>query len=168
MSNSRGNNYSGTFFITSVTYQRKPYFSDEQLAELILSQWTHYEKAYEFRIDAYCVMPDHYLVVLHKGEDRIVSQFAHAVNSYSATMINQHFANDRKVKIWGRRPWYIEIRDEDMCWEKVAYTLFNPWRGGLVEKPFEQYRFSNMDEWLQREGEEFLLDLFSKHKRWFE
>jgi REP element-mobilizing transposase RayT len=128
----------------------------------------HYEKAYGFQIDAYCVMPDHSHVLLHEGEERTVSQVTHAVNSYRATLINQHFACDRKVKIWGGRPWYLEIRDEDMYWQKVAYTLFNPWWGGLVNCPFKPYEFSNLDEWLLREGKEFVSDLFSRYKRWSE
>jgi hypothetical protein len=52
--------------------------------------------------------------------------------------------------------------------EKVAYTLFNVWREGLVNDPLESYPFSDLAKWLEREGEEFLLDLFSRYRRWFE
>jgi len=55
-----------------------------------------------------------------------------------------------------------------MYWQKVAYTLFNAWREGLVSDPLEPYPFSDLAEWLEREGQEFLLDMFSRYRRWFE
>ena len=55
-----------------------------------------------------------------------------------------------------------------MYWQKVAYTLFNPWRAGMVSDPLEPYPFSDIAVWIEREGEEFLLDLFSRYKRWAE
>ena len=55
-----------------------------------------------------------------------------------------------------------------MYWQKVAYTLFNPWRAGMVQDPFELYSFSNLAEWYDREGEEFIVALFARYKRWFE
>ena len=50
-----------------------------------------------------------------------------------------------------------------MYWQKVAYTLFNPWRAGEVHDPLEPFEFSNIDEWRTREGDEFLIELFPTH-----
>jgi REP element-mobilizing transposase RayT len=158
-----------TYFITSVTHRRRRWFAKPQFAQIVVEQWKHYEKAYEFYLETYCILPDHYHVVLNVGEKKSISQILHAVNSYTVTCISQQLDSRTKVKIWqDRRPWDEVIRDEDMYWQKIAYTLFNPWREGLVSEPLEPYPFSDMAEWLEREGKEFLLDLFSRHKRWLE
>jgi REP element-mobilizing transposase RayT len=156
------------YFITSVTYQRRPRFAQSEFAQIVVDQWKHYANAYEFHLHAYSVLPDHYHTVLNVGEKKTISQILHAVNSYIVTLISQRLRRKTKVKVWQGQAWDEVIRDEDMYWQKVAYTLFNPWRAGLVNDPFEPHPFSNIAEWLEREGAEFMLDLFSRYKRWLE
>ena len=157
-----------TYFVTNVTHQRQRWFTTPRFAQIIVDQWKHYARAYEFRLDAYSVLADHYHVVLNVGEKKSISQILHAVDSYTVTLINQLLGHQVKTKVWGGDPWDEVIRDDDMYWQKIAYTLFNAWRAGLVKDPLEPYQFSNLDEWLKREGKEFLLDLFSRYKRWAE
>jgi hypothetical protein len=113
-------------------------------------------------------LSDHYHVVLKVGKEKTVSQILHGVNSYTVTLISQQLGRRVKVKVWQGHPGDEVIRDENMYWQKVAYTLFNAWREGLVNDPLEIYPFSDIGEWLEKEGEEFLLDLFSRYKRWYE
>ena len=157
-----------TYFITSVAHRRKRWFANPQLAQIVVDQWRHYEKTFEFRLDAYCVLPDHYHTILNVGRKKTISQILHAINSYMVTLISEHFGHQTKVKVWEGRPWDNVIRDENMYWQKVSYTLFNPWREGLVRNPLDPYPFSNLMEWLEREGEELLLDLLSHYRRWYE
>lgn len=157
-----------TFFITCVTYKRKPHFADPELAQIVIDQWKHYAAAYQFGLITYCIMPEHYHVVTNVGKSKTISQILHAVNSYSATLLNQHLGQASKIKIWEGHAWDEVVRDEDMFWQKIAYTLFNPWRAGLVSEPLTPYPFSDLGDWLQREGQEFMLDLFARYKRWHE
>jgi REP element-mobilizing transposase RayT len=157
-----------SYFVTSVSHERKQWFATPHLADIVVEQWRYYEQDYEFHIHTYCVLPDHYHVVLNVGQKKTISQILHAVNSYTATLINGRLGHDRKIKIWQGEPWDEVIRSETMYWQKVAYTLLNPWRAGLVSQPLERYPYSDIGEWLDREGEEFLLDLFSRYKRWIE
>ena len=154
-----------TYFITCVTFERKPLFANAEYAQIVVDQWKHYEVAYQFRLDAYSVLPDHLHVVLNVGTQKTISEILNSVNSYIATLINRTQGHKIKVKIWEGRPWDEVIRDEEMYWQKIAYTLLNPWRAGLVEKPLDPYPFSNMAEWLTGEGEEFLQDLFGRYGR---
>ena len=158
----------GSYFITGDTYGRQSWFARPQFAQIVVDQWRHYEVAYGFDLAAYCVLPDHYHVVLSLGESKSISQILHAVNSYIATLISRQIGRRTRVKVFGDRAWDEVIRDEDMYWEKVAYVLLNPWRLGLVREPLESYPFSNIDEWRAREGDEFLLELFSRCRRWHE
>lgn len=134
----------------------------------MVDQWQHYATAYQFDLIAYGVMPDHYHVVLNVGATKTISQILHAVNSYSATLLNQAMGQALKIKVWEGHAWDEVIRDDDMLWQKIAYTLFNPWRAGLVSEPLTSYPFSDFGAWLQREGPEFMLDLFARYKRWNE
>ena len=154
-----------TYFITCVAHQRRKYFANPALARIVVAQWKHYAVEDEFQLDTYCVMPDHYHVVLNVGKKKTISQILHDVNSFTATLINEELRNKTKVKIWQGKPWDEIIRSEEMYWQKVAYVLLNPWREGLVKEPLDSYLFSNIDEWREREGEEFLADLFARHRR---
>lgn len=157
-----------TYFITSVTDQRKQWFSQPQLAQVVVDQWKHYARAYQFQLDAYTIMPDHYHVVLNVGEKKTISQILQAVNSYTTTRINDLLGHTSKTKICQGDARDEVIRNEKMYWQKVAYALFNPWRAKLVRDPIEVFLFSNIRDWLDREGIEFVLDLFSQYKRWAE
>jgi putative transposase len=157
-----------THFVTAVTSNRRAWFAEPRFAQIVVEQWKHYEQAYDFQIDCYCVMPEHYHVVLNVGEQRTISQILHAVHSYTVTLISRELGRATKPKIWEGGAWDEVIRDEGMYWQKVAYTLFNPWRAGLVEHPLAPYPFSDVAEWVDREGDEFMLDLFSRYKRWME
>ncbi len=157
-----------TYFITSVTYQRTPLFANTEYAQIVVDQWRHYEAAYQFKLNAYSVLPDHSHVVLNVGTQKSISEILNSVNSYCATLINRKQGRKIKEKIWEGHPWDEVIRDEEMYWQKIAYTLLNPWRAGLVKDPFDPYPFSNMAEWLAREGMEFVQDLLGRYSRRFE
>lgn len=157
-----------TCFITSVTYQRKRSFADSLFAQIVVDQWQHYEHAYGFHLHTYCVMPDHYHSVLTVGKDKTISQILHAINSYTATLINRQLGHAPKIPVWQGHAWDEAIRDEDMYWQKVAYVFLNPWREGLVVDPLEPYPFSDLSVWLEQKGAEFLQELFGRYKRWHE
>jgi hypothetical protein len=73
-----------------------------------------------------------------------------------------------KEKIFQGGFWDEVIRDEDMYWQKLSYILFNPYRSGLVRDPLDDYVYSNIQELINKEGEELVMDLFSRYKRWSE
>ncbi len=157
--------FEATYFISSVTHERRKWFVNPTLAQIVVDQWKHYAATYEFQLDTYCVMPNHYHVVLNVGKKKTISQILHAVDSYTATLVNRQVRNKIKVKIWQGRPWDEMIRNEEMYWQKVAYTLLNPWREGLVKEPIDAYPFSDIDEWRVKIGEERLAELLGKYKR---
>jgi putative transposase len=157
-----------SYFITSVSYSRKHWFADPVFANMIIEQMKFYEKAYEFLLPAYAIMPDHYHAVITTGEKKTISQILHALNSFTATRINQYLGNSPKLKIWQGDSWDVVARDEATYWRTIAYTLLNPWCEGLVSDPLEPFPFSNLSEWREREGDEFLLDLFAQFRDWRE
>ena len=158
----------GTYFVTSKTYKSKTYFNDPKLCQALVKQFNHYKEQIGFDLLAYTVQPDHYHLLLETPEDNDLSDIIHRINSYSATKINEKLKNQTKEKIWQGKPWTETIRNDNMFWQKLAYILLNPWRDGLVDNPLKEYKFSNLSEWKQQKGEDFLLDLFSRFGRYQE
>jgi len=117
------------------------WFTNPQFARIVVDQWKHYERAYEFHLNTFSVMPDHYHVVLNVGQQKTISQILHAINSYTVTLVSQQLEQTLKPKIWEGNPWDEVIRSEEMYWQKVAYTLFNPWGEGLVSDPLSPIHF---------------------------
>gem|GEM_PF-6609860 len=113
--------------------------AETDFAQIVVDQWKHYEATYEFHLDAYCVLPEHYHTVLNVGVMKTISQILHAVHSYTATLINKQLDQITKIKVWEGNAWDEVVRSEEMYWQKIAYTLFNPWRAGMVQDPFELY-----------------------------
>jgi putative transposase len=156
------------FFLTAITYRRVPWFGRPLFANVLIEQWHYYASRFSFCLDAYCILPDHYHVVIQIDKNKTVSQILHAVHSYTATLINQSLGHSKKVKIWLGGAWDKEITNDKMYYQKVAYTLLNPWRAGLVCTTLDYYPYSNLSEWRDKYGDNFLLDLFSQFKRWGE
>ena len=158
----------GIYFITCTTFHRKDFFSNHKFAQIVVDQWRHYESTYEFTLFAFCVMPDHYHVLLDVGIIKTISEILNAVNSYIATLINSDIGNIVKIKIFQGRFWDEVIRSEEMFWQKLSYILFNPYREGLAMNPLDDFAYSDIQDWIIKEGEEFMVDLFARYKRWYE
>jgi putative transposase len=90
-----------TYFITSVTFQRQPWFANSSLAQLVVDQLAYYQTEYGFVLHSYAILPDHYHAVITPGATKTISQILHAIHSYTATCINQHLGKTIKIK-YGR------------------------------------------------------------------
>lgn len=151
------------YFVTSTTHGRREFFKKDNLAEIVIDQFYHYEKEYDYELKTFVVQQDHYHLLLDVGKEKSISEIIHAINSYSARLINETIGNVKYEKIWQGQPWTEVIRNEEMYWQKVAYVLLNPWRDGLVDGPLEEYKFSDIVDWKNRKGKDFLVDLFDQY-----
>ena len=157
-----------TYFITSVTQERKDFFQNPEFAEILQSQLLYYEENYDFDLIAYAILPDHYHALIKLNEKNRISRILYSIHSYSSKLINESLDRERPGKIWQGNAFDEVIKSENMYYQKLAYILFNPWRENRVNSPLETYEFSNIDEVLEEKGEEYLQDLFRKYKRWNE
>ena len=55
-----------------------------------MAHWKNCELEQEFPLDADCVMQEHYHAVLNVGKKKAIAQILHDLNSYSATLVNEH------------------------------------------------------------------------------
>lgn len=128
-----------TFFVTTVTAQRRRVFQVDAMAHLFLRTLFHYRDEGKFRLHAFVLMPDHFHGLLTPSE--IVSlekalQFIKGGLSFRAKReLNYSFA------IWEPSFTNHRIRDAEDYARHVEYIRRNPVRAGL--KDFYPYCSTN-------------------------
>ncbi len=155
-------------FLGSMTFQQRPIFRNDRNASLLIDALRYYEQRGDIQLHAFCVMPNHYHTVVELMRVDSVSQVIHRTHSLFVELLRREDVIARKQRVWSRRTWDVWIRNEDMYWQKIAYTLLNPWRAGLVPTPLSPYPLSNIEEWREQYGDDFLLDLFGRYARYGE
>jgi putative transposase len=96
---------------------------------------------HDWRILAYCLMTNHYHVVLQVNDEGRLSDGMEELNGRFARATNQRL--NRSNHLFGDRftDWLIE--DDDYLYEVARYVLLNPLRAGLVREPCA-WRWSSM------------------------
>jgi putative transposase len=111
----------GSYFVSTQTAGRKPFFRHERWAHLLLTTLDHYSKS-NFVLHAYVIMPDHQhlLITLNESLEKSV-QLIKGGFSFRATR-----ELDWKGEIW--QPGFTDhrIRDEEDWNRHLEYIRRNP------------------------------------------
>ena len=125
----------GTFFITTITYNRRRLFQLPANAELFLETLQHYRRQGHYKLHAFVVMPDHIhliltpqAIALERAIGLIKGGFSHRLAS-KFPVCQRSFTDHR-------------IRDEDDLEIRRTYLHNNPVRAGLAATP-ELYPYSS-------------------------
>jgi len=125
----------GTFFVTSITSNRRRLFQVAANAELFLETLQHYRREGHYKLHAFVVMPDHiHLLLTPQGLtiERVVGLikggFSHRLGS--------------KLPVWQRGFTDHRIRDGNDFQARREYIHQNPVRARMVELP-EIYLYSS-------------------------
>lgn len=96
---------------------------------------------YDWRILAYCLMGNHYHMVLQIDEEGRLSDGMEELNGRFARETNRRL--ERKNHLFGERftSWLIE--DDEYLYEVTRYTLLNPVRARLIREPC-RWKWSSM------------------------
>ena len=109
----------------------------------LLKQYYHPE---HFAFLAYCLMPNHYHILLHQISDYDFSKcFGSVWYRFSAYYNKKH---NRKGVLYAGKMQHIGIRDEKYLFNLCAYIHLNPVKASLVDKA-EDWEWSNLMDWLQ-------------------
>lgn len=151
----------GTFFLTLVTYARRPLFRDGALVALLRATVAQIRGEHPFELRGAVVMPDHIhlLCELPDGDAdystrmglikaRFTRAFlaAHAVPEPVCTSRLRH----PERSVWQRRFWEHTIRDDDDFAAHLEYIHYNPVKHGWVSCP-HAWPYSSFSRWV-REG----------------
>lgn len=126
------------YFVTLCFDRRRRFGANPRIARWLVCQLQDYSASYAFRIEAYCVMPDHvHLLAQGAQHNSDLLKFIE--------MFKQQTAHDFNAKT-NRRLWQFKYFDhilrkasaaEDVSW----YIWMNPVRKGICKAPHE-YEFS--------------------------
>ncbi len=125
----------GTFFITTITYNRRRLFQLPANADLFLETLQHYRTEGAYKLHAFVVMPDHvHLLLTPTG--KTISQTMNLIKGgFSHRLPSKH-------PVWQRGFADHLIRDADHFTSRRDYIHQNPVRAHLCTTP-EAYPYSS-------------------------
>lgn len=150
----------GTFFVTIVTYQRRPLFTDPANIALLRRILANVRKEFPFTFPAAVVLPNHmhFLWSLPPGDSAysqriglVKLRFTQAWPGMGAAeeCVSASRHKHRERDVWQRRFWEHTIRDEEDYERHVEYIHYNPIKHGLVACP-HQWPYSSFERFVEK------------------
>ena len=155
------------YFMTWTINGWLPAFAREWAVEEIYKSWRFLQQADEIEILGYCILENH-LHLIAVGP-HIANSIARS-RSFTARAIIDTLAKrgersllhqldrkklkhktDREHQFWqeGKQP--KQIRSDDVMWQKLEYTHYNPVRRGYVDDPLH-WRYSSARNYAHQPG----------------
>ncbi len=120
----------GPIHITICTQDKKSVFEDETKAEIIVAELSHSALDLEYRILCYCLMPDHFHIVLSSGSSGLtLSKLLNVFKGRTSAIFRKKF---NISDLWQRSAYDHIIRAGEDLKTIVEYILNNPVRKGIV------------------------------------
>lgn len=129
-----------SYFVTTVVQERRPIFLDDKMCRILLVSIEYFKLILDYKIYAYCIMPDHLHLILHPIGKYDLSYIMQMIKGSFARKINKMSVSTGKL--WQKRYYDEAIRDELMLIRKMEYIHNNPLRSDLV-KALEEYKYSS-------------------------
>jgi REP element-mobilizing transposase RayT len=121
----------GIYFITFVTDERIPWFTNDALAKYMSRNFYHPPAITDATTLCYVVMPDHVHWLLQLGNislEKVVQRF----KSRSARLLNRQLG--RSARFWQQGFYDHGLRKEEDLLRVARYIVANPLRSKLVQK----------------------------------
>ena len=160
--------YPGAFYhVTSRGNERKAIFKSKGDRERFLSYLKSANERYDAIIHTYCLMDNHYHILLETPRSNL-SQILHHINGAYTSYYN--VKRKRFGHLFQGRYKAILVQKDAYCQELSRYIHLNPVRAGIVGKP-SQYKWSSYcyliglkkgPQWL---SDEAVLGYFDKDKK---
>jgi putative transposase len=129
-----------TFFVTSVTWGRRPLFQSEPAARLFLECLFGYRERGILQLYEFVLMPDHIHLLLAPQTDVALERAMQFIKGgYSHRFTKE---TGSKLEIWQRSFTNHRVRDWADFEKHRRYIHLNPVRAGLVEFP-KDYPYSS-------------------------
>ena len=150
----------GTFFLTLVTYQRNPLFSNLENIPLLRHAVATVKSEMPFDVTGAVVLPDHihFLWTLPVGDQayskrvgRLKVIFTQSLQGKGVLPQNVSYSRRKHYEsdVWQRRFWEHTIRDEADFEQHLNYIHYNPVKHGLVSCP-HLWKYSSFHKWTRQ------------------
>ncbi len=122
------------YHVTSRGNRKKPIFKDDQDRENFLNTLQHVNKRYNWICHAYCLMTNHYHLLIETPEGNL-SLGMRQLNGVYTQLFNRR--NGKIGHLFQGRYKAILIQKDSHLLEVCRYVVLNPVRATLMEKPDE-------------------------------
>lgn len=120
----------GTYFLTLVTHERKPFLCQPHVFAALRDAVEHVKERHAFQTIAYVILPDHrHLLWRLPGGDADFSMRVRLIKHFMARRLPE------PRPIWQKRFWERLIRDDADLNAHLDYIHFNPVKHGVAESP---------------------------------
>lgn len=110
---------------------------------------------------AYCIMPDHYHLLVKILEENCLSKYINNIENSYTRFFNIKF--ERKGPLWQSRFKMVKIKSNEQLIHVSRYIHLNPTTSNLVEKP-EEWSFSSYKYYLNEKIlKEYLIEISIKN-----
>ncbi|NJN03551.1 MAG: transposase [Leptolyngbyaceae cyanobacterium SL_1_1] len=151
----------GAVFLTLVTFNRRPLFSDVDNVRRLRWATATMRAKLPVEITAAVILPDHihFLWKLPQGDSNYSKRVGRLKVLFTQLLRGSHSLpqdvcisrlKHRESDVWQRRFWEHTIRDEADWVQHLNYLHFNPVKHGLAGCP-HQWEYSSF-RWFVREG----------------
>jgi len=124
---------------------KNPIFYNPANYEYCLRLIQRYKVRYGITVIAYCLMPNHYHLLLRQEGDTPVYRFINSLfNSYVQAVNRQQ---NRKGPMFEGRYKYVHVDKGDYLIHLCRYIHLNPVKANLTSRP-EDWLYSNYSEWV--------------------
>jgi putative transposase len=131
-----------TFFVTTVTAQRRPIFRREATANLLIETLAHYRDERKFLLHEFVVMPDHIHVLLTPAPEISLERAMQFIKGGFS------FRMKERGSIWQASFTNHHVHDLEDYEHHREYIRMNPVRARLVSRP-QEYPYSSAAERLR-------------------
>jgi len=124
------------YFVTVVTRDRIPYFTDFYLARVLINSMRHFHEQNLISSLSWVLMPDHLHWLFQLADELDLSEFVRRFKGKSSRLLNQHLG--RQGNFWQPAFYDRALRDDEDLRGIARYIVANPLRADLVER-LEEY-----------------------------
>ncbi len=145
--------YPGAFYhVTSRGNERKDIFKSNTDREMFLSYLASAQEKYEAVVHAYCLMSNHYHLMIETPQGNL-SQIMKYINSSYTNFFN--IKRKRTGHLLQGRYKAVLVEADAYATELSRYIHLNPVRAGMVRSP-EEYRWSSYSYYTERSSPSWL------------
>ncbi|MCK5395146.1 MAG: transposase [Gammaproteobacteria bacterium] len=119
------------YFVTAVTYDRRPLFNNFNSARIVIQSMKHLHTGEHVNSLSWVLMPDHLHWLFQLSDEYTLAEVVKRLKAESACYINQHL--NAKGSVWQRAYFDRCLRREEDVKQVSRYIVANPLRAGLVE-----------------------------------
>src|SRR5271169_1073831 len=125
-----------TFFVTSVTTQRRTLFQTTTAAELLIDVFLHYRAQGKYQLHDLVIMPDHFHALITPAMEISLERTVQFIKGGFSFRLKSRFP------VWQASFTNHRIRHAEDFEQHREYIRMNPVRAGLVRTP-EEYPYSS-------------------------